>query len=236
MRGVEGLGDVLGLPRTLVPPDPGNLSAFGLLTVDVRNDHVQTTISRHADLDLDRVRTVFGELEARAREALDGEGFPRDRQRIQRSADLRYVGQAFEVRVPVADGELDGTAAEAVAQAFHAAHRQLYGYDFAADPRQAVEWVNLRVSGIGPIRRPDLVEPAPADGAGTERAVTGSRPVFFDDDWVETPTYDRPRLAPGDVVPGPAVIEEFGSTVPVHPGFRATVDLHGNLLIERNAR
>ncbi len=70
---------------------------------------------------------------------------------------------------------------------------------------------------------------------GADRAVTGSRPVFFDD-WVETPTYDRPRLAPGDVVPGPAVIEEFGSTVPVHPGFRATVDLHGNLLIERNAR
>jgi N-methylhydantoinase A len=228
------LMDVLGLPRTLVPPDPGNLSAFGLLTVDVRNDHVQTTISRHADLDLDRVRTVFGELEARAREALDGEGFPRDRQRIQRSADLRYVGQAFEVRVPVADGDLDDAAAEDVAQAFHAAHRQLYGYDFAEDPRQAVEWVNLRVSGIGPIRRPDLLELPAAEG-GADRAVTGSRPVFFDD-WVETPTYDRPRLAPGDVVHGPAVIEEFGSTVPVHPGFRATVDLHGNLLLERNAR
>jgi N-methylhydantoinase A len=228
------LMDVLGLPRTLVPPDPGNLSAFGLLTVDVRNDHVQTTISRHADLDLDRVRTVFGELEARAREALDGEGFPRDRQRIQRSADLRYVGQAFEVRVPVADGDLDDAAAEDVAQAFHAAHRQLYGYDFAEDPRQAVEWVNLRVSGIGPIRRPDLLELPAAEG-GADGAVTGSRPVFFDD-WVETPTYDRPRLAPGDVVHGPAVIEEFGSTVPVHPGFRATVDLHGNLLLERNAR
>jgi N-methylhydantoinase A len=228
------LMDVLGLPRTLVPPDPGNLSAFGLLTVDVRNDHVQTTISRHADLDLDRVRTVFGELEARAREALDGEGFPRDRQRIQRSADLRYVGQAFEVRVPVADGDLDDAAAEDVAQAFHAAHRQLYGYDFAEDPRQAVEWVNLRVSGIGPIRRPDLLELPAAEG-GADRAVTGSRPVFFDD-WVETPTYDRPRLAPGDVVHGPAVIEEFGSTVPVHPGFRATVDFHGNLLLERNVR
>jgi N-methylhydantoinase A len=228
------LMDVLGLPRTLVPPDPGNLSAFGLLTVDVRNDHVQTTISRHADLDLDRVRTVFGELEARAREALDGEGFPHDRQRIQRSADLRYVGQAFEVRVPVAGGDLDDAAAEDVAQAFHAAHRQLYGYDFAEDPRQAVEWVNLRVSGIGPIRRPDLLELPAAEG-GADRAVTGSRPVFFDD-WVETPTYDRPRLAPEDVVHGPAVIEEFGSTVPVHPGFRATVDLHGNLLLERNAR
>src|SRR5215203_175042 len=183
------LMDVLGLPRTLVPPNPGNLSAFGLLTVDVRNDHVQTTISRHADLDLARVRTVFGDLEARARESLDGEGFPRDRQRVQRSADLRYVGQAFEVRVPVPDGELDAATADDVAQAFHAAHRQLYGYDFADDPRQAVEWVNLRVSGIVPIRRPDMVELSAKDG-GTDRAVTGSRRVFFDT-WVETPTYDR---------------------------------------------
>ena len=106
---------------------------------------------------------MFGDLEAQAQTALDGEGFDRDEQRMQRTADLRYVGQAFEVRVPVADGELDRAAAEDVAQAFHAAHRQLYGYDFATDPRQAVEWVNLRVSGIGPIRRPDMVE-LPAEG------------------------------------------------------------------------
>src|SRR5919199_1491994 len=200
------LMDVLGLPRTLVPPNPGTVSAFGLLTVDVRDDHVQTAISRHADLDLDRVRAVVGELEARAREALDGEP----------------------------GAVLTRGSAEDVAQAFHAAHRQLYGYDFAEDPRQAVEWVNLRVSGIGPIRRPDLVQLEARDG-GTDRAVTGSRQVFFDD-WTETPTYDRTLLAPGDVVPGPAVIEEFGSTVPVHPGFRATVDTHGNLLLERTAR
>ena len=132
-----------------------------------------------------RVRSVFGDLEAQAQTALDGEGFDRDEQRMQRTADLRYVGQAFEVRVPVADGELDRGAAEDVAQAFHAAHRQLYGYDFADDPRQAVEWVNLRVSGIGPIRRPDMVELAGEgrrDGPGRHRhpggcsSTTGSTP------------------------------------------------------------
>ena len=141
------------------------------------------------------------------------------------------MGQAFEVRVPVAEGDLDRGAAEEVAQAFHAAHRQLYGYDFATDPRQAVEWVNLRVSGIGPIRRPDVVELKAGIG-GTDRAVTGSRRVFFDA-WVATPTYNRPDLAPGDVVSGPAIIEEFGSTVPVHPGFAAEVDRFGNLLLTK---
>jgi N-methylhydantoinase A len=225
------LMDILNLPRTLVPPNPGNVSAFGLLTVDVRNDYVQTVVSKHADLDLERVEAVYADLEAQAQTALDGEGFDRDEQRMQRTADLRYVGQAFEVRVPVADGVLDTGAAEAVAQAFHAAHRQLYGYDFADDPRQAVEWVNLRVSGIGPIRRPDMVELAAKDG-GPERAVTGRRRVFFDD-WVDTPTYNRTDLGPGDVVSGPAVIEEFGSTVPVHPGFRATADTYGNLLLTK---
>jgi N-methylhydantoinase A len=94
--------------------------------------------------------------------------------------------------------------------------------------------VNLRVTGVGPIRRPDLPELPPAEG-GVERAVTGSRRVLFEEDGVETPTYDRTRLAPGDVVAGPAVIEEFGSTVPVHPGFTATVDRFGNLLLEKES-
>jgi N-methylhydantoinase A len=227
------LMDILNIPRTLVPPNPGNVSAFGLLTVDVRNDYVQTVVSKHVDIDVVALERVFAGLEAQAQTALDGEGFDRDQQRMQRTADLRYVGQAFEVRVPVADGELDRAAAEDVAQAFHAAHRQLYGYDFALDPRQAVEWVNLRVSGIGPIRRPDLVELPSKDG-GTDRAVTGSRRVFFDD-WIDTPTYNRSDLAPGDVVSGPAIIEEFGSTVPVHPGFAATVDAYGNLLLTKES-
>jgi N-methylhydantoinase A len=226
------LMDVLGLPRTLVPPNPGNVSAFGLLTVDVRNDYVQTMVTRHADLDPAAVGTAFGALEAQAAEALDAEGFPRDEQQMQRTADLRYVGQAFEVRVPVGEGMPDGPVLEEVATAFHAAHRQLYGYDFADDPRQAVEWVNLRVSGIGPIRRPGLVELPPREG-GTDRSVTGRRPVFFDDDWLDTPVHWRPDLGAGDVVPGPAVIEEFGSTVPVHPGFVATVDRFGNLLLTK---
>lgn len=227
------LMDVLGLPRTLVPRNPGTVSAFGLLTVDVRNDSVQTSIQPHAALDLDRVRRAFDALEEQARSALDGEGFSRDGQRLQRSADLRYTGQAFEVRVPVADGVLDGAATDAVARAFHAAHRRLYGYDFAADPRQAVEWVNLRVTGVGPIRRPAVVRLGRGQG-GTGRAVTGSRPVFFDGDgWVETPTFARDLLGAWDVVRGPAVIEEFGSTVPVHPGFTAAVDVHGNLLLTR---
>ncbi|HEY3629439.1 MAG TPA: hydantoinase/oxoprolinase family protein [Jatrophihabitantaceae bacterium] len=223
------LMDVLGLPTVLVPPNPGNVSAFGLLTVDVKNDYVRTAVARHTELDLDRTEAVYAELRSLATAALDREGFARDSHRHDRSADLRYVGQAFEVRVPVPDGPLDKAVADEVANAFHDAHRALYGYDFASDARQAVEWVNLRVSGIGPIARPSLRELPPRDGAPPD---SRARQVCFDD-YVATAIYQREDLRPGDEIAGPAVVEEFGATVPIHPGFRARVDNYGNLLVTR---
>ncbi len=228
------LVDVLGLAGVLVPRDPGNLSAFGLLTVDVRNDYVRTAVSRHSDLDRSSVSDVLDDLQAQAAAALDREGFLRAEHRYLRSADLRYAGQAFEVRVPAPDSAVDQAFVDAVADAFHDAHEQLYGYAFRGDSRQPVEWVNLRVTGIGPIERPRLAElPGRPDGA--ERARTGVRAVCFDD-WVDTAVYWRPDLAPGDVVEGPAIVEEFGSTVPLHPGYSARVDRFGNLLVTRTER
>jgi len=151
---------------------------------------------------------------------------------LVRIADVRYYGQAFEVRVEVGDGELEPAAIDRVADAFHDEHRRLYGYEFADDPRQQVEWVNVRVTGIGPIRSPEVVPID--DGSGADSARTGARRSYFDD-WADVPTYERSRLGTGDTIEGPAVIEEFGSTVPLHPGFRAEVDRLGNLRIVRSS-
>ncbi|MGI5227325.1 hydantoinase/oxoprolinase family protein [Actinoallomurus sp. CA-142502] len=211
--------DILGLPSAIVPRDPGNLSAFGLLTVDVRSEYVRTRVTR--DPGPEELEELYTELEAQAGAALDRQGFAEHR--YVRSADLRYHGQAFEVRVPV--GRAD--AAE-VAARFHDEHERLYGYCHRGDP---VEWVNLRVAGIGPIERPEPPVRPPGDG-DPARARTGVRRVFFDD-WAEVPVYARERLEPGDVLTGPAVVEEFGSTLPLHPGFSARVDGHGNLVVTR---
>jgi N-methylhydantoinase A len=226
--------DILGLAGVVVPRDPGNVSAFGLLTVDVRCDYVQTSVRRHPDLDHTHLEEIYQELSARAADALDKEGFGSDEHRCVRTADLRYFGQAFEVRVPVPDGPVDAELADSVAKAFHEQHRRLYGYDFQGDTSQVVEWVNLRVTGVGPIQRPVLRELPRRDG-GPERAVTGIRPVCFDaaDGYVRTPVYRRDDLAPGDRFEGPAIIEEFGSTIPVHPGFSVSVDAHGNVVVTR---
>ena len=229
------LMDILGIPTVLVPPNPGNVSAFGLLTVDVKNDYVLTHVTLAEALDPDTVSRRYDDLAGQARVALTKEGFPEEQHQFVRTADLRYFGQAFEVRVSVPDGDLDDDAVSEVAGRFHAAHRALYGYDFAGDDSQQVEWVNLRVSGIGPIQRPEIREVArpsvvePGEG-------TTDRKVCFDagDGYVDTPVLWRHDLAPGTTIEGPAIIEEFGSTVPLHPGFTARVDDYLNIIVTRS--
>lgn len=225
--------DVLDVPTGLVPADPGTLSAFGLLTVDVRSDHVQTFVRHDADLDPDELADVIGELERRATTMLAREGFADGDRRLAREADLRYGGQAFEVRVDAPAGPVDRSWAEAVVAAFHDAHEATYGYAYRDDADQGVEWVNVRVSGIGPIDRPKLRRRAPAEG-DVERARTTTRRVRFDGAWHDAGCYARASLGAGHVVAGPAVVEEFSSTVPIAPGFAATVDDLGNLVIGRS--
>jgi N-methylhydantoinase A len=225
------LMDIQRLPAVLVPQNPGNVSAYGLLTDEVRNDYVQKHVSRHDALDLGAVRTIYHGLTGRAAEALRREGFADADQVFERTADLRYFGQAYEVRVTCPDGPITQEWADAVAASFHDGHRALYGYDFAGRADQVVEWVNLRATGIGPIPRPEIGEIPPAAG-DVSRAVLETRRVYFDG-WADATVYDRAKLGAGDRIAGPAVVQEFGSTVPAHPGFAADVDRYGNLVITR---
>ncbi len=230
------LVDILDLAGVVVPQNPGNVSAFGLLTVDVKNDYVQTHVARHDALEHGAVEAIFDDLTARAAAALDREGFARPEHEYARTVDLRYFGQAYEVRVAAGPGRVDEAYAAAVAEGFHDEHHQLYGYDFRDDPRQQVEWVNLRVTGVGPITRPELGE-VPARTA-PDLAARSTREVCFDaeDGYVATDVFWRPDLRAGDSFAGPAVVEEYGSTLPVHPGFVVRVDALGNLVVTKEAQ
>jgi N-methylhydantoinase A len=215
--------DILGLRTVFVPRDPGNLSAFGLLATDIRSDHVQTLVRRHDQLAVAELARELARLEAAALEDVEGREAS-----IVRSADLRYFGQAFEIHVDAPDGPVDAAFVEQVEARFHDAHERSYGYCYRDDPGQVVEWVNLRVTGVGAMPRPEL---APM-GAGGE-ARDGERSVHFGDRWHEAPVYRRDCL--GGEIAGPAVIQEFGSTLPVHPGFTARVDELGNVVVRREA-
>ena len=234
------LVDLLHLRAALIPLSPGNVSAFGLLTVDLKNDYVQTFVQRHDRLDHAMVNAHLVRLEGLARAALAAEGFAEHEIRVGRSADLRYFGQAWEVAVELPPGEIEEQSAAVAAQRFHEAHERRYGYSYrrATEPgatgRQTMEWVNLRVTGIGPIVRPKLRERPPGDGRPA-RALTGTRTVIFAERPFECPVYERTLLEPGDTLNGPVIIEEYGATTVAYPGQRIEADRFGNLILTRGA-
>jgi N-methylhydantoinase A len=223
--------ELLGMQACLVPPNPGNLSAFGLLAVDWRTDHIVTRVMHEDNVDCGLIADIYSKLEGAAIDALARDGIEPARMRLARQADVRYVGQSMEVRVPAPGGPVDGPFLANLVEAFHAAHKRTFGYDYAT--QQKVELVNFCVSGFGLIERPQIPE-LPRGGA-TEPHSRSVRSVYFDRAFQDTPVYDRASLASGIRLRGPAVVEEFGSTTVVFPGQNLEVDPHGVLIIRSNA-
>jgi N-methylhydantoinase A len=224
--------DLLGMRTAIVPPIPGVTSAFGLLIVDLRNDYVITDVQNASDFGPASTQERYQRLEQQALDALARHGVPPERQRLLRSADMRYQGQAYEVRVDMPGGTVDAATGKQAVEAFHLAHRRAYGYDYRG--KQQVEFVNLRVTGLGLIDKPTLREIQPG-GPDASVARKGERAVYFEavGDFQPCPLYDRARLLAGNHISGPAIIEEYGSTTVVFPGQQASVDRFGNVLLTR---
>jgi N-methylhydantoinase A len=223
--------ELLGMRACIVPPNPGNLSAFGLLAVDWRTDHIVTRVMHEETIDLAEMAALYADLEREAVATLERDGIEAARMRIVREADIRYAGQSMEVRVAASGGAVNGSFLAGLIQAFHAAHLRTFGYNYAG--KQKVELVNFCVSGFGLIERPQMPKLAAGDGAAPARP--SARPVYFDGGLRDTPIYQRALLPPGLRLDGPAVVEEFGSTTVVFPKQRLDVDPHG-ILIVRSVR
>jgi N-methylhydantoinase A len=218
--------DLLGMKACIVPPNPGNLSAFGLLAVDWRTDHIVTKVMHEDAIDLADVAARYAALEQEAGATLMRDGIESSRIRLVREADIRYAGQSMEVRVTAPGGAVDASFLAGLIGAFNAAHLKTFGYDYAG--RQKIELVNLCVSGFGVIERPQMPKLASREGKPTAK---GRRAVYFDSAFRDAPVYDRASLPPGGRINGPAVVEEFGSTTVVFPGHTLEVDPHGILVI-----
>jgi N-methylhydantoinase A len=218
--------ELLGMKACIVPPNPGNLSAFGLLAVDWRTDHIVTKVMHEDNVDLAAVAAHYTALEREAVETLVCDGIGREQIRIAREADIRYAGQSMEVRVAAPGGAVDSAILVRLIDAFHAAHLRTFGYNYAG--QQKVELVNFCVSGFGLIERPSM----PKLGTGAAKPTRkGVRPVYFVGSFHDTPIYDRSTLPPGFTLEGPAVVEEFGSTTVVFPGQHLAVDPYGILIV-----
>lgn len=218
--------ELLAMKACIVPPNPGNLSAFGLLAVDWRTDHIVTKVMHEDAVDLADVAARYAALERDAIATLERDGIEASRIRLVREADIRYAGQSMEVRVTAPGGAVDASFLSGLIGAFNAAHRRTFGYDYAG--QQKIELVNLCVSGFGLIERPQMPRLA---GRPANAASRASRAVYFGTGFRDTPVFDRALLPPASRIDGPAVIEEFGSTTVVFPGQSVEVDPHGILVI-----
>ncbi len=163
--------DLIGMKACIVPPNPGNLSAFGLLAVDWRTDHIVTKVTHEDAIDIEAIAAIYAGLERDAVATLQDDGIERSRIRLAREADVRYAGQSMEVRVAAPSGRIDAAFVAGTIDAFHAAHLKAFGYNYAG--RQKVEIVNFNVSGFGMIERPTIPRLAAAKHPAPRRDPAG---------------------------------------------------------------
>jgi N-methylhydantoinase A len=216
------LSRALGSSAVLVPRSPGVLSAVGLLTAPVAVDLARTRmrdLTGAGSLGGAELEAGWRELERDAGDVLAGQGT--EVAGSHRSADCRYRGQAFELEIPAPASD-----PAVIAAAFHAAHRERYGY---AQPEQVVELITLRIRAEGPPS--GFALPTVADGRGADAARAGDRTLVIEGREAACPVYRRDALGAGDVLAGPALIEGPDASCLMLAGQRGAVDVTGTLVL-----
>jgi len=214
------LAEEVGFRQVVVPMQPGGLSALGCLVAAFRGDFVRTLYRPLADLHGGELEAIYKEMETAGLAWLSGENVPVEGHRFLRTAEMRYVGQSFEIAVP-----LPAPLTEAAAgQAFHERYAAIYQ---RSDPEAPVEAVDLRLQVVGLVRPPELPLPPPTSRARVRPRE--QREVLFGDDAVTAQVYRRSDLGPGAVVRGPAIVEQYDTTTVIPRGWRVQVDSAGNL-------
>ncbi|HMH50950.1 MAG TPA: hydantoinase/oxoprolinase family protein [Candidatus Acidoferrum sp.] len=227
------LAQTLGIPRVILPAAAGVTAAIGLLSAEVRFDVARTYQRRVEDLDPLRLRAIYDEMAEQAlavvRDSTRG-GTADDSAgaiTLVRSADARYVGQGYELNVPVPAGPLDAAALAGLRASFDEIYAARYGY---ANPREPVEVVTWKLSAVGGAPRVALAKQPPRSGDGARKGV---RRAYFPEvpGYLECPIYDRHALPAGITLTGPAIVEERESTTVLPPGVEAVVDEYASLLV-----
>jgi len=221
------LAQALGIPRVVLPASAGVTAAIGLLAAEVKFDVARTYVRRLDAVDGAFLDAMYAEMSAQAT-AVVQESAVAGQVMLARSADARYVGQGYEVTVPVPLGRLDGAALVRVRSTFHEVYASRYGY---ANPAEPVEIVTWKLSAVGGSPRVALAK-AGAGSADVRRKAM--RRAYFPEarGYADTPVYDRYELAAGTTLTGPAIVEERESTTVLPPGVTATVDEYANLIAE----
>jgi N-methylhydantoinase A len=225
------VADFLGIRTIISPPNPGNLCAFGLHVSDVRRDYIKTLVRQQSKADADEIVSVWEDLVRMGVADIRAEGIPEEKIAIQLVADVRYFGEGHEVQVYIPPNLQGADAVAFMWKQFHGVHDQTFGFNYEGE--QDVEVVNLRVQAVGMQHRPSLKPEtntrSPAEPFGERRA------YWRASGWVNCPLYRRTELAMAQTITGPAIVEEYGSTVVVPQFWSAKPDVYGNLILEKAA-
>ena len=220
----------LEMKRIVVPRNPGIGCALGLLLTDLRANFATTRLATLGDGLVPDMAEIFAGLEAQAEHWFAEENVaPADRE-LKRTADLRYHGQNYELAIDVPDGPITPTTIRALADGFAEAHKRLYGFVAEGEP---VQLVTYRVEAIGFVPKAEF-RPEPDAGPDASAAIMGRREVWFTETggFVDCALYDREKLKSGNLIEGPAIIEQMDATTVLLPGMTARVEPYLNLILE----
>ena len=220
----------LGIRQVLIPHAPGYFSAYGMLFSDLRYDYVRSVFRRLEGLSFDEIEAIYQAMEDEGRAAIGASQIRPEQLVFERAADMRYVGQEHAVTVDLPHSHFEARDRAAIKQHFDEVHRVRYG---TAAPQEPADIVSLRVTVLGRMRKPPRHEVASGQAQPEPDALRAHKPVYFRSagQAVSTPVYRRDRLKSGNVIEGPALVEEHASTTVLQPGDTARVDAFGNLQI-----
>jgi N-methylhydantoinase A len=225
------IAEELAMAGVIVPLFPGVYSAMGLIMSDVKHDYIQSRLSALDKVDAGHVNHVFAELEAQAQRELDEEGFKRADTLIERSLDMRYAGQGYEMSIscPL---DLNDQSLRDLRRSFDAQHQKTFGH-FAPD--EPVEIVSYRLRAVGCVP-PVKMQKFTPQGLRLDDAVRERRMAFFDGGRVETPVYQRDRLDVGHEFDGPALVDQLDCTTVIPPRHHVRIDEYKNMIVTMGER
>lgn len=219
----------LQMPKVIIPNAPGHFSAFGMLVADLRRDYVRTRFMPLEAMNFAEINEMFEAMEKEGETEIRRAAVNVGKMSIQRGLDMRYVGQEHAVSVDIPRELFERGDGAGIKKLFDEMHQQRYGY---CSQDERAEVVSIRTSVAGEMPRPILAELA--QGTTVPESAPSLRPVYFTavDGWQQARVYQRDGLRCGNVIEGPALVEEYASTTVIFPGDRLTVDRFGNLIIE----
>jgi|TARA_B100000315_G_scaffold222639_1_gene226809 N-methylhydantoinase A len=218
-----------GIPSGIVPNYPGQFSAFGFILTDARVDTQRTVQMTSKRFDQERATEVMQSLIDTGIGDLKGQGYGKNVE-IYRSLEMRYLGQNYELEIPISFDSFTDETTPQLWQAFHDMHEARFGFNI---PREVIEVITVKATTVSLTEKPEFA--TIGDSAGAAAEAVARREVTFEGGRHDTPIYNRTDLRDGHRIAGPAIVEEAASVTVLRPDQNLRVDAYGNLLIGKIA-